>query len=426
MGNLWSEQGTFQWHLFWQATHCNQDWLPNGCREAFFVYHAFGSILSSEATCESVASQLKRYSSTGMAPGRAVQKALCLQIGLHAEIPVLLRAGDVEFCSDYFILRLWTEVKGNPSYFEFRARETNIVLQPPRRPRSDDAFIALGGDSAAAVRVAAAAAQRGLRVSAASLLSSPTLAEVPSEEWDPHAKRPRLHRRSTLADIADALRTTPEDLHADICEELDLPERAIEDIQSVPNQKHISARWLLFLLPQAMDNPHLKSVLVEFPDVDAAALPWPAGAEEWEPKDLQLFIGSGGFLKPKKKKAAEAKAAPPASATRESINNGSKDAALCTSLPIRFWNAVLEVMRTITHSSQDVMMYPFGEQERKTLSMPVRVHCEDTSPNGHVRIESLNAFAERIRSLALKQIMGVSLADLKDLYCSLCVGPVCL
>ena len=87
MGNLWSEQGTFQWHFFWQATHCNQDWLPNGCREAFFVYHAFGSILSSEATCESVASQLKRYSSTGMAPGRAVQKALCLQIGLHAEIP---------------------------------------------------------------------------------------------------------------------------------------------------------------------------------------------------------------------------------------------------------------------------------------------------------------------------------------------------
>ena len=25
-------------------------------------------------------------------------------------------------------------------------------------------------------------------------------------------------------------------------------------------------------------------VKAEFPDVDAAALPWPAGAEEWEPK----------------------------------------------------------------------------------------------------------------------------------------------
>ena len=85
LNGLW-EQGTFQWHVFWRARHSNQDWLPNDCREAFFVYHAFGSILASEATCESLASQLKRYSSTGMAPGRAVQKALCLHISLHAEI----------------------------------------------------------------------------------------------------------------------------------------------------------------------------------------------------------------------------------------------------------------------------------------------------------------------------------------------------
>ena len=51
---------------------------------------------------------------------------------------------------------------------------------------------------------------------------------------------------------------------------------------------------------------------------------------------------------------------------------------------------------------------------------------EDTAPNGHAtwpsscfdrsceaRLESLVAFAERIRSLALKQKMGISLADLK-------------
>jgi len=46
--------------------------------------------------------------------------------------------------------------------------------------------------------------------------------------------------------------------------------------------------------------------------------------------------------------------------------------------------------------------------------MPVRVHCEDTTPWGHVRLESLVAFGERIRSLSLKQIMDVSLADLKE------------
>lgn len=156
-----------------------------------------------------------------------------------------------------------------------------------------------------------------------------------------------------------------------------------------------------------MDNPHLKSVLAEFPDVDAAALPWPAGAEEWEPKDLQLFIGSGGFLKPKKKKAPEAKAASaasvpapaPAPAPAAAPSPAAQD-------PPGYPSRDLE--------STCSFEVPAWSQERKTLSMPVRVHCEDTAPNGHVRIESLNAFAERIRSLALMQIMGVSLADLKE------------
>ncbi|CAE7724534.1 unnamed protein product [Symbiodinium sp. CCMP2592] len=156
-----------------------------------------------------------------------------------------------------------------------------------------------------------------------------------------------------------------------------------------------------------MENPHLKSILAEFPDVDAAALPWPAGAEEWEPKDLQLFIGSGGFLKPKKKKATEAKAASasvpapaPAKAPAAAPSPAAQDPG---GYPSR--------RDPESTSSFEV---PAWSQERKTLSMPVRVHCEDTAPNGHVRIESLNAFAERIRSLALMQIMGVSLADLKE------------
>lgn len=57
---------------------------------------------------------------------------------------------------------------------------------------------------------------------------------------------------------------------------------------------------------------------------------------------------------------------------------------------------------------------PGYSKERHVITMPVRVHCEDTTPGGHVRIESLVAFGERIRSLSLKQIMGLSLADLRD------------
>lgn len=38
-------------------------------------------------------------------------------------LEVLLRAGDVEFCSDYFILRLWTEVKG---HLRFKSRNPRV------------------------------------------------------------------------------------------------------------------------------------------------------------------------------------------------------------------------------------------------------------------------------------------------------------
>eukprot|EP00913_Durusdinium_trenchii_P004606 g4275.t1 len=59
-----------------------------------------------------------------------------------------------------------------------------------------------------------------------------------------------------------------------------------------------------------MQNPHLKDVLVNFPDVVPDSLPWPKDADAWSLKDLEIFIGSGGFLKPKKKAAAPS--APPA------------------------------------------------------------------------------------------------------------------
>eukprot|EP00421_Protoceratium_reticulatum_P034656 CAMPEP_0168469446 /NCGR_PEP_ID=MMETSP0228-20121227/58220_1 /TAXON_ID=133427 /ORGANISM="Protoceratium reticulatum, Strain CCCM 535 (=CCMP 1889)" /LENGTH=57 /DNA_ID=CAMNT_0008485223 /DNA_START=83 /DNA_END=252 /DNA_ORIENTATION=- len=51
-----------------------------------------------------------------------------------------------------------------------------------------------------------------------------------------------------------------------------------------------------------MDNPLLKKALANFPDVDPASLPWPDGAEAWALKELELFIGSGGFLKPRRKR----------------------------------------------------------------------------------------------------------------------------
>lgn len=36
----------------------------------------------------------------------------------------------------------------------------------------------------------------------------------------------------------------------------------------------------------AMQNPHLKDVLANFPDVQAGSLPWPDGAETWTAQEM--------------------------------------------------------------------------------------------------------------------------------------------
>lgn len=153
-----------------------------------------------------------------------------------------------------------------------------------------------------------------------------------------------------------------------------------------------------------MDNPHLKEVLANFPDVVPESLPWPAGAETWTTKELELFIGSGGFLKPKKK-APAAKPAPAASAAPAAPAAPAAAAAV---------PAVSSGYSAPAQDNTSSFETPSMNQERHRLTMPVRVHCEETAPNGHVRIESLVAYTERIRSLALKQVMGISLADLKE------------
>eukprot|EP00930_Biecheleria_cincta_P029805 TRINITY_DN20685_c0_g1_i1.p1 TRINITY_DN20685_c0_g1~~TRINITY_DN20685_c0_g1_i1.p1 ORF type:complete len:424 (+),score=80.44 TRINITY_DN20685_c0_g1_i1:30-1274(+) len=170
-----------------------------------------------------------------------------------------------------------------------------------------------------------------------------------------------------------------------------------------------------------MDHPQLQTVLLNFPDLDASSLPWPAGAESWEVKDLELFIGSGGFLKPKKKKQQTLESKP-------ASGQGSNTSGAATDRPAGYAPeatapaaaeaaapaAAAAPASSEAEEQESSFEVPGFSRERRAITMPVRVHCEDTSPIGHVRLESLTAFAERIRSLALKQIMNVSLADLRE------------
>eukprot|EP00746_Dinoflagellata_sp_MGD_P002100 gnl/MRDRNA2_/MRDRNA2_104039_c0_seq1.p1 gnl/MRDRNA2_/MRDRNA2_104039_c0~~gnl/MRDRNA2_/MRDRNA2_104039_c0_seq1.p1 ORF type:complete len:413 (-),score=83.15 gnl/MRDRNA2_/MRDRNA2_104039_c0_seq1:72-1310(-) len=168
-----------------------------------------------------------------------------------------------------------------------------------------------------------------------------------------------------------------------------------------------------------MNNPRLKTVLVDFPDFDASTLPWPADADTWEVKDLQLFIGSGGFVKPKKKKVVAKAATPVPNGYPKPVAPEPDQVSPKESVPSEF-KAPEVTSEPPTKGASDVEERPSSFEtpgfslDRHCLTMPVRVHCEDTAPHGHVRVESLVAFAERQRSLALKQIMNVSLADLKE------------
>ena len=67
----------------------------------------------------------------------------------------------------------------------------------------------------------------------------------------------------------------------------------------------------LFHLCILMPNPLIEKVLQKFPDVDRNSLVFPTEAVDWDEQGLELFIGSGGFLKPKKKPAAAVAPATP-------------------------------------------------------------------------------------------------------------------
>mmetsp|Transcript_42973 Transcript_42973/g.118842 ORF Transcript_42973/g.118842 Transcript_42973/m.118842 type:complete len:413 (-) Transcript_42973:30-1268(-) len=162
-----------------------------------------------------------------------------------------------------------------------------------------------------------------------------------------------------------------------------------------------------------MDNPLLKAVLVQYPDVDAASLPWPAGANSWGERDLQVFVGSGGFLKPKRSSTTAkdtSAAAKPADAGKPAERPHVEAQKAAEPQPQSLPAAGPEEVEERASGFEQ----PGFSKARHAVTMPVRVHCEDTTPNGHVRIESLVAFSERIRSLHLKQVLGQSLVELRE------------
>lgn len=49
-------------------------------------------------------------------------------------------------------------------------------------------------------------------------------------------------------------------------------------------------------------NPLIVKVLERFPDVAGESLPWPQDTASWTERDISVFVGSGGYIRPKQKK----------------------------------------------------------------------------------------------------------------------------
>ena len=113
-GKLWKES-KFQWCELWRLAHIDKDFFGPGTRDAFFVFHACGSILSSEAFCESLASQLKRFTKSGIRAGRAVEKCL-------------LSENEGAVTSAPFLLRAWAETSTSFRCVRERRRERSFPL----------------------------------------------------------------------------------------------------------------------------------------------------------------------------------------------------------------------------------------------------------------------------------------------------------
>eukprot|EP00435_Cladocopium_sp_Y103_P001390 s2644_g1.t1 len=65
----------------------------------------------------------------------------------------------------------------------------------------------------------------------------------------------------------------------------------------------------------------LEAIQQKYPGVDVQSLPWPPDISHWTDRDLDVFVGSGGFIKPKRKSSA----APRSADAKVAGRNGADD-----------------------------------------------------------------------------------------------------
>jgi len=200
-------------------------------------------------------------------------------------------------------------------------------------------------------------------------------------------------------------------------------------------------RALGLALVTTMENPLVAKVLARFPDVAPGSLTFPPEAESWTEKDVELFVGSGGFLKPKKRQVPKVTPPPATSqATTEKapVSAPAKASAAVDEVPQPRKQREPEEQAPTTADAADNSCQPKDETTKvqrvahpsATVTAaelphtvwhegeywaPYTTYMEDVGERGFRLSAALNK-CERFRNIGLQKGAGVTLNDLKQRF----------
>eukprot|EP00435_Cladocopium_sp_Y103_P033457 s1142_g8.t1 len=150
-----------------------------------------------------------------------------------------------------------------------------------------------------------------------------------------------------------------------------------------------------------LEHPSIQRALCRYPDVDASRLHFPSDALEWSEKELDLFVGSGGFLKPKRRKPPTSPRVPRVPQTEAAGSSGYDVPLSKTAVTTPGYAAVPEQALTAWHDN--------------SFWAPYATYMEDVGEKG-LRLHAALNKCERFRNVGLKKGAGMTLNSLKEKF----------
>mmetsp|Transcript_34155 Transcript_34155/g.94160 ORF Transcript_34155/g.94160 Transcript_34155/m.94160 type:complete len:474 (+) Transcript_34155:36-1457(+) len=191
------------------------------------------------------------------------------------------------------------------------------------------------------------------------------------------------------------------------------------------------------------ESPTIARVLARYPDVEPGSLNFPPEAVEWAERDVDLFVGSGGFVTPKKQKKQEPAAAsseadapaPTSEPAPPAPTSAAKDAAAAaTPAPAEEAPAAaaspvpttsVPAGEASANSAFAAVTVPTATTELHELDLtvwhggqywaPYTTYMEDVGEQGMKLVAALNK-CERFRNVGLKKGTGFTLSSLKERF----------